>query len=99
MSLINDALKRAKQAQTPATPPPAPHLHFRPVEPDQTARHGFGLMMPVAFALVALLILFLVWELAQHNASTKQPASNPRSDLVARAASPPTAPAPAAAPA
>ena len=95
MSLINDALKRAKQAQSPAPPPSAPHLHFRPVEPGQTVRHGFGLMFPVALALVALLILFLVWELAQTRA-TKQPGSSPPSELVARAASRPPTPAPPA---
>ena len=100
MSLINDALKRAKQAQSPAPPPSTPHLHFRPVEPGQTVRHGFGLMFPVALALVALLILFLVWELAQTNAATKQPGSSRPSELVARAASRPSTPAtPAVSPA
>jgi hypothetical protein len=95
MSLINDALKRAKEAQKPSAPSPSTQLHFRPVEANQIARHGFGLMMPVAFALVALLVLFLGWELAQKNAATKQAASGGQSELVARAASPPTTPSPA----
>ena len=76
MSLINDALKRAKQAPPPPAPSHSPQLHFRPVEENRTARHGFGVMMPVAFALVALLVLFLGWELAQKNAATKQAASD-----------------------
>src|SRR6266536_2519615 len=96
MSLINDALKRAKQAQSPASAPSAPHLNFRPVEAGQAVRHGFGLMFPVALALVALLILFFVWELAQKNAATKKPGSSSPSELVARAASRPPPPAPPA---
>jgi hypothetical protein len=100
MSLINDALKRAKQVQPPAASSQTSQLHFRPVEANHTARHGFGLMMPVAFALVALLVLFLGWELAQQNAATKQAASGGQSELVARAASPTTgSQSPAAAPA
>ena|SRR5438445_9207761 len=99
MSLINDALKRAKQAPPPPAPSHSPQLHFRPVEENRTARHGFGVMMPVAFALVALLVLFLGWELAQKNAATKQAAFAGQSELVARAASPTTIPTPATVPA
>jgi hypothetical protein len=101
MSLINDALKRAKQAPPPPTHSHSTQLHFRPVEEIKVARHGFGLMMPVAFALVALLVLFLAWELAQQNAATRQSDSAHHSELVARAASPTTTPplAPTPAPA
>jgi len=81
MSLINDALKRAKQSQSPTLPPAGQHLHFRPVESDQSARHGLGLILPIVLALFALLGLFFVWELAHKN----HPASS-QSDLVARAA-------------
>jgi hypothetical protein len=101
MSLINDALKRAKQAQPPAAPSHTTQFHFRPVDHNQTARHGFGVMMPVAFALVALLVLFLVWQLAQQNIANRQAATAQRSELIARAASPTTIapPVPAAVPA
>jgi cytoskeletal protein RodZ len=65
MSLINDALKRAKEAQQQAPQHP-PDLPLRPVEPgQQCARHSVGLLLPVAFALVALLALFFVWQWAQ----------------------------------
>ncbi len=65
MSLINDALKRAKEAQQ-EVPLCTPNLPLRPVEPGQQhARHNLGLLLPVALAVVALLALFLVWQLAQ----------------------------------
>ena len=65
MSLINDALKRAKAAQAQAPQGPL-NLPLRPVEPGQKhARQNLGLFMPVALALVALLALFLVWRWAQ----------------------------------
>ena len=49
MSLINDALRRAKEAQQ-QNPPPAPNLQFRPAEatPKKTA-------LPAILAVVALL--------------------------------------------
>src|SRR5438128_11198503 len=54
MSLINDALKRAKAAQQ-QTRPAAPHnLEFKPVEPVQRPRQRQSLFVP---ALVAVAIL------------------------------------------
>jgi hypothetical protein len=88
MSLINDALKRAKQSQAPQTPPPEAHLHFRPVETEAVIRRGFGLLLPVTLALIALLGLFFVWELAH-----KPGATSPQPELVVRAVSLPPAPA------
>jgi hypothetical protein len=72
MSLINDALRRAKQAQkeTPA-PPVAPVPQLRPVEPlPQAARHGLGLMLPFSLAAIALLSLLLYWELSKRDGSS-----------------------------
>jgi hypothetical protein len=92
MSLINDALKRAKQSQSPDAPPSAPHLHFRPVEPGPTVRRGVGLLLPAVLALIALVGLLFLWELAHKNGST-----NPQPELVARAASTPPTAAPLAA--
>lgn len=67
MSLINDALRRAKQAAPPASPTPV----FRPVEPaPQPAKHGLGALVPVALVVVALLTVFLLWKLAGHDGST-----------------------------
>jgi hypothetical protein len=72
MSLINDALRRAKEAQQQTPPPPSPELPFRPVEPaQQSARRGLGLLLPVALAAVALLLLLFAWGWTQtHGAHT-----------------------------
>jgi hypothetical protein len=62
MSLINDALRRAKEAQERAPSAPTPHLPFRPVEPAQlNARRGLGLLVPATGAVVVLLGLLVVW--------------------------------------
>lgn len=60
MSLINDALKRAKEVQQDMAPPPAPNLQLRPVEPGQGMRRSFGLLVPAALAVVAVVLLLLV---------------------------------------
>jgi hypothetical protein len=92
MSLINDALKRAKEAQQQAPPSPSSQMHFRPVEPAQHARHGLGLMLPAALAVVALLALFLVWQRAQERQLTGPQAARA---LTAPAAQATIAPQPA----
>ena len=73
MSLINDALKRAKQAQESADClPPVPPL--RPVEPAQTSvRHSLGVLLPIALAVVALLGLMLFWVLWKKEGSGTTP--------------------------
>ena len=72
MSLINDALKRAQEAQssTPSAPQAGPPL--RPAEPTTYAWHGVGLILPAALALIAVLALFLVWEMARQRAVQPQ---------------------------
>ena len=92
MSLINDALRRAKEAQQPAAPPPTSNLQFRPVDPAQApSRRGLGLMLPVVAGVMALLALLLVWQLAgRHEVA---------GPVVASAKTPPAAPAIAAEPA
>jgi len=73
MSLINDALKRAKQAQRDTPPPHLPAPHFRPVEPAPApSRHGVGILLPLSLAAVALLTLLLLWELARRDNSSEQ---------------------------
>ena len=94
MSLINDALKRAKQAQqeTPA-PPPTPVPHFRPVEPvPQAARHGLGLMLPFCLAAIALLSLLLFWELTKRDGSPATGKPNAPLSVAARSLPSPDAP-------
>lgn len=60
MSLINDALRRAKDAQ-PKAPPPAPGPQFRPIEPAQTAKQGIGIVLPVGIILIVLIGVAVVW--------------------------------------
>ena len=69
MSLINDALRRAKEQ--PAPEAPGPHLH--PAEMSQKARHGLGVMVPVGLGVIALLVLFLLWQVVQAKGHGKPP--------------------------
>ncbi len=104
MSLINDALKRAQEAQPPA-PPPVGHLH--PVEPQPEARHALGLVVPIALAVVALLTLLLVWEMSRRTDSPPPVQTRARETANTRVAQPTqaasavpaTAPHPSATPA
>jgi hypothetical protein len=72
MSLINDALKRAKEAQRTA-PLPASNLQFRPVEPAQTAARRPGILLPVGIILFVLIGLFLVWQFRPKTAAPMLP--------------------------
>ncbi len=109
MSLINDALKRAKQAQQEAQPPSSPNTDLRPIEPRQYARPGVGLAVPALLGLASLVLLVLLWQAAKNgstndvlpvNARAKVPGVTtpipaPIAPLVGVA---PPAPAPAPAP-
>ena len=65
MSLINDALRRAKQVQRDVAPPAASDTQFRTIDPAaQSARHGVGLLLPALLAAMALLAMLLFWELS-----------------------------------
>lgn len=89
MSLINDALKRARQAQQEGQPASELPTHVPPIEPAQHARHNLTLILPAMLAVAAMLILFVIWEAAQrsHPAEAKQTgrqnevAANTRADL------------------
>lgn len=67
MSLINDALKRAKQTQQ-QYPPPTPPLQFRPVDPVQP-NHGRTPLLFVGLGLALILVVALgglvVWLVSQ----------------------------------
>ena len=92
MSLINDALKRAKEAQQQVSVPP-PDLPLRPVEPvPQRARRGLGLLVPGALTVVALLGLLLLWQWAPTRGAKETTEVNART---ARAPRVTTAPLPA----
>jgi hypothetical protein len=94
MSLINDALKRAKEAQPQAAPPPAPNLQLRPIEPVQYTRHTLGLILPAGLAVAALFLLLFVWQLTSRNGSTQPTEVKAR---IARKENPTPAPPSAAA--
>lgn len=82
MSLVNDALKRAKQNQD-ANPPATPPLEFRPVEPAQVEGRRTSLLL-VGLSLVIVAIVgmcaTLVWYVSQKNgpALLVEAAANPR---------------------
>jgi hypothetical protein len=112
MSLINDALRRAKQATPP--PPPAATSQFRPVDPPQPSHRSMALMLPAALLICTLLGLVICWQLSQGRTSPLRPQLvQARTPLPAKVAEPfadvtvpflpaapaPTAPAPAPVPA
>jgi hypothetical protein len=76
MSLINDALKRAKQAQTTAPPPSAANLEFRPVDPPVARASSHSVMLAATLAVVLLLAILLIWQMA-HNDNTPVKATQP----------------------
>jgi hypothetical protein len=89
MSLIHDALKRAKVAEKQPVPPDSPGPAFRAVEPGQYARRGIGIALPVALGVVALLGLFLVWRFAQNGVRARS-SDTPSHAAVAEPAKPTT---------
>src|SRR5581483_9566073 len=84
MSLINDALKKAKQAQ-PKNVTPAAGPSLQPAEPDRPSRNGSGLLLPIIIALVLVLAAILLgkWfhstDELKVRANSPAPASTPAS--------------------
>lgn len=60
MSLINDALKRAKQAQQKQPPPATAGAPLRAVEAPRPARASRSLLLPVLLAALLMLVAVLV---------------------------------------
>ena len=97
MSLINDALRRAKDAQQQTPLPSSPDLPYQPVDSaQQPARRGPGLVLPVALMVVVLLTLLSIWQWVQKREATRLAEMNVQRAGVARAI---PAPQPASAPA
>lgn len=74
MSLVNDALKRAKQAQQ-ENPPKPPPLEFRPVEPAQEGRSGSPLLLVGAVLGLTVAVLLgglLIWVAANSQSARLQ---------------------------
>lgn len=97
MSLINDALKRAKAAQRDAPPQANIGPALRPVEPENVVRRSVGLVLPLVLAAVALLILFFVWRYAPLT-RTASPQAAPADISKARARTLPSSDSPAESP-
>jgi hypothetical protein len=68
MSLINDALKRAKDAQQKSAPA-APSPQFRPAEPAPAPPRTVGLTVPLIVAVFAVIALLIVWKNQQKTAA------------------------------
>src|SRR5947208_2070293 len=73
MSLINDALKRAKQAQQPHSPDaPQLRVQFRPVEPaQQPKKRNTGIWIAVVF--IAVLAIGFVFRQSTRDNGTSAP--------------------------
>src|ERR1043165_10054726 len=91
MSLINDALKRAQRTQQQASASPPPELQFRPVEPEQPARRGPGLMLPLGVVFALFVGVVVVWQVVHKSGSTKPAGAKPQTQAGADAR--PVAPA------
>ncbi|HYV28548.1 MAG TPA: hypothetical protein VFA77_13510, partial [Candidatus Eisenbacteria bacterium] len=61
MSLINDALKRAKQAQQQASSSGASGPQLRPAEASLQKGRTLGLALPIFIVALIALGLFLAW--------------------------------------
>src|SRR5262245_57512739 len=72
MSLINDALKRAKEAHESLPPPPptAAVPQFRPAEPAQRPHFGSGVLVLAALCVLLLLALLISWVWVQKGAKS-----------------------------
>ena len=100
MSLVNDALKRAKEAQKKGQPE-APGPQFRPAEPAAPTGQSTGLLIPIVIAVVAIAAAMIVWLVRQKTAARQANVEpKPAAPVAATPVStPPVQPAPAPAPA
>jgi hypothetical protein len=62
MSLINDALKRTKEAQQQAARSASPGAHLRPLVAAPSPARGPGRVWPGVLGVAGLLALFLIWQ-------------------------------------
>ena len=61
MSLINDALKRAKHAQQRSAPPSAPSPTLRPVELAQRKPSNISILLPLALVVLVSVGGIILW--------------------------------------
>jgi hypothetical protein len=94
MSLINEALKRAREAQQTPQPTSSALPQVRPVEPNQT-NPGMGLMPPLSLAVASMLALVVVWQwIHARRPHTAPPPAKPIASLSKTASARPPASAP-----
>jgi hypothetical protein len=94
MSLINDALKQAKQNQQ-TTPPAVPPLEFKPVEPgQQKSRQTSLLIVGLSLVIVAIigLVAALAWFVSQKNSPVMMVQAATNRKPVAQTNPPPSKP-------
>lgn len=71
MSLINDALKRAKHAQPKRPPLATPGPAMRPVEPVRRSDSGPGILMPLVLVALVGVGGFMIWFAVQSGSVNK----------------------------
>src|ERR1043165_4318472 len=99
MSLVNDALKRATEAQKKISSEP-PKLPLRPADPPQPEPRGFGLAWPLSLVLFITMICVLAWFNQQNNSvpvQARTTASKPKAKRVVEENQTPTVAQPSAA--
>lgn len=79
MSLVNDALKRATEAQKKSSPAPAVQLQLRPIEPAPHEKHGHSLVVPATLLTIgaAAIISLTLFQRERLAAVAPAPAPTP----------------------
>jgi len=90
MSLINDALKRAKDAQQ-NSPPTAPAPQLGPAEAAPVKKSGVGMMVPIIIVVCAIAGVFIVSQNRQKTAA-REPVVEPKPTAPTPVVSPPKPP-------
>jgi len=83
MSLINEALKRAKAVQQ-QNPPPVPDLQFRPIEAAPEKSALTGLLAATAVLAVLASTLFFVWRSSSQRTAAEAAAKGADTSRVSR---------------
>ncbi len=89
MSLINDALKRAKQAQRENPSATQPELPLIPAGPAIPQSNAPAWLWPAFFTLLLGACVYLIWQSLPQNNPTGASASSSNAILVVHAATPP----------
>jgi hypothetical protein len=75
MSLINDALKRAKLAQQTSPPPTSPGPVLRPVEPVRRKDPSLAILLPLALVVLVGVGGLIIWFAMRPGSAKKSPSS------------------------